>query len=110
MTKEITCAGLVQAYIHRAAAYNGVCTKLVTADGAPIPSATGYVRAGSPIIFPTETVPVSSLLPAFDQYIGTPMDFGRMDTTISDPSVQAQFAWRVGIPNAGQLNALEIDM
>lgn len=107
MTNQITCAGLVQAYIDRAAAYNGVCTKLVTEVGAPIPSATGYVRAGSPIVFPTETVPVSSLLPAFGQYMGTPMDFGRMDTTISDPSVQAQFAWRVGIPNAGQLNALE---
>jgi hypothetical protein len=55
-TKQITCAGLVQAYIKRAAAYNGVRTKLVTADGAPIPPATGTVRAGAPLKFPTDTV------------------------------------------------------
>ena len=30
-----------------------------------------------------------------------------MEPTISDPSVQQQFGMRVGIPNAGQLNALE---
>ena len=41
-----TCQGVVQAYIERAKAYNGVCTALVTADGAPIPAATGMVRAG----------------------------------------------------------------
>jgi Asp-tRNA(Asn)/Glu-tRNA(Gln) amidotransferase A subunit family amidase len=104
---KITCQGLVQAYIDRAKAYNGVCTQLVTEDGKNIPREFGYVRAGSPIKFPTQTVPVSSILPDFDQYIGTPMDFGRMDTTISDPSVQAQFGMRVGIPDAGQLNALE---
>jgi hypothetical protein len=34
-----------------ARAYNGVCTRLVTADGADIASATGYVRA--PLTFPT---------------------------------------------------------
>ena len=38
-TNQITCQGLVQAYIDRAAAYNGVCTQLTTADGAPIPPA-----------------------------------------------------------------------
>jgi len=30
-----------------------------------------------------------------------------MESTISDPAVQQQFGMRVGIPNAGQLNALE---
>ncbi len=30
-----------------------------------------------------------------------------MESTISDPRVQQQFGMRVGIPNAGQLNALE---
>src|SRR4051812_48436711 len=44
---QITCQGVVEAYIARAKAYNGVCTKLVTADGAPIPEATGYTRAGA---------------------------------------------------------------
>jgi amidase len=104
---EITCAALVQLYINRAAAYNGVCTQLVTADGAPIPAATGAVRAGSPLVFPTSTVPVSSVLPDFDQYAGPPIEFGRMEPTMSDPSVQQQFGMRVGIRQAGQLNALE---
>jgi amidase len=104
---EVTCSGLVQQYIDRAKAYNGVCNQLVTADGAPIPPAPGVVRAGSPIEFPTETVPVSSVLPDFDQYVGTPINFGRMEPTISDPSVQQQYGMIVGIPNAGQLNALE---
>lgn len=105
--KAITCQGLVQAYIDRAAAYNGVCTNLVTADGASIPQAYGRVIAGSPQKFPTTTVPVSSVLPNVEQYAGLPLDLGRMETTISDPSVQHQMGMRVGIPNAGQLNALE---
>lgn len=104
---QITCQGLVQSYINRAKAYNGVCTQLVTKDGASIPSATGAVRAGSPIAFPTETVPASRVLPNLDQYAGLPIEYGRMEPTISDPSVQQQFGMRVGIPNAGQLNALE---
>jgi Asp-tRNA(Asn)/Glu-tRNA(Gln) amidotransferase A subunit family amidase len=106
-SNEITCTELVQAYIDRAKAYNGVCTQLLTEDGAPIPPTTGYVRAGAPIEFPTETVPISSILPNFDQYIGLPIDLGRMEATASDPSVQQQFGMRVGIPDAGQLNALE---
>ena len=104
---QITCKGLVQAYVNRAKAYNGMCTALVTEDGAPIPSATGAVRAGSPVTYPTKTVPVSSVLPNVDQYKGLPIEFGRMEPTISDPSVQQQFGMRVGIPDAGQLNALE---
>jgi amidase len=104
---QITCQGLVQAYIDRAKAYNGVCTALVTPDGGSIPSALGAVRSGSPMQFPTKTVPVSSVLPNVDQYKGLPLEFGRMEPTISDPSVQQQFGIRVGIPNAGQLNALE---
>lgn len=104
---RITCTRLVQAYVDRARAYNGVCTRLVTRDGAPVPAATGYVRAGSRIVFPTETVPVSSFLPEFQHYAGRPIEFGRMETTVSDPSVQAQHGARVGIPEAGQLNALE---
>ena len=52
---EITCKGLVQAYMARVKAYNGVCTKLVTADGAAIPVSKGAMRAGAPISFPTKT-------------------------------------------------------
>jgi Asp-tRNA(Asn)/Glu-tRNA(Gln) amidotransferase A subunit family amidase len=104
---QITCQGLVQSYINRARAYNGVCTQLVTRDGAPVAPTKGSVRAGSPIVFPTQTVPASSVLPNLEEYAGLPIEFGRMEPTISDPTVQQQFGMRVGIPNAGQLNALE---
>jgi len=106
-TGQVTCQGIVQAYINRAKAYNGMCTALVTKDGKPIPAAMGPVRAGSPVRYPTQTVPVSSVLPNYDKYLGPPMELGRMESTVSDPSVQSQFGMRVGIPNAGQVNALE---
>ena len=104
---QTSCRAVVQAYIDRARAYNGVCTGLITADGADIPPATGYVRAGSPLQFPTETVAASTVFPDLDQYEGLPLDLGRMEPTVSDPSVMTQMGMRVGIPNAGQLNALE---
>ncbi len=103
---QITCRGLVQLYIDRAKAYNGVADVLVTKDGAPIPPAPGVVRAGSPLKFPTQTVAISTLLPNFDQYAGLPIEFGRMEPTASDPAVQQQYGMTIGIPNAGQLNAL----
>lgn len=104
---QTTCQGVVQAYLDRAKAYNGVCTALVTPDGADIPAATGYVRAGAPLGFPTRTVAASTIFPNLDQYRGKPLDYGRMEKTVSDPSVYAQMGMRVGIPDAGQLNALE---
>ena len=61
-----TCVDVVQAYIDRAKAYNGVCTALITADGAPIAPAAGYVRSGAPLKFPTETVAASSIFPNLD--------------------------------------------
>src|SRR6202035_3465450 len=103
---QITCRGIVQLYINRAKAYNGVSDVLVTKDGAPIPPAPGVVRAGSPLKFPTQTIAVSTLLPDFDQYAGLPIEFGRMEPTASDPSVQQQYGMTIGIPHAGQLNAL----
>ncbi len=60
---ETTCVGVVQAYIERAQAYNGVCTALVTADGADVAPANGYVRAGAPLAFPTKTVKASTIFP-----------------------------------------------
>ena len=42
--RQITCRALVQAYVNRARAYNGVSDRLVTRDGAPIPVARGTVR------------------------------------------------------------------
>ncbi len=103
---QISCQGLVQAYVDRARAYNGACTQLVTADGAPVAPASGPVRAGSAVRFPASTVPVSSILPELDRYAGMPLDLGRMEPTVSDPAVQAQYGMVAGVPNAGQVNAL----
>ena len=104
---QTTCRQVVQAYLDRARAYNGVCTALVTRDGSPIPAAKGYRRAGAPLMFPTKTVKASTVLPDLDRYQGLPLDYGRMEKTVSDPTVSTQMGMRVGIPDAGQLNALE---
>ena len=53
---ETTVVAVVQHYIDRARAYNGVASVLVTEDGAPVPDAVGTVRAGSPLRFPIATV------------------------------------------------------
>src|SRR5688572_25382854 len=103
---QLTCRQLVQAYVDRAKAYNGVSDRLVTRDGAPIPAPRGTVRAGSPLRFPTETVAVTTLLPDYDQYAGPPIELGRMEATASDPDVQQQYGMTVGTPNSGQINAL----
>jgi amidase len=103
---QTTCVAVVRHYIARVRAFNGVSNLLVTADGAAVPAATGTVRAGAPLSFPTETVKASTLLPDLDKYTGTPLEFGRMEATASDPSVQQQFGMIVGKPNAGQVNAL----
>jgi len=104
---QTTCKQVVQAFIARAKAYNGVCTALLTKDGAPVAPSTGMVRAGAPIKYPTQTVAVETEFPGFDQYAGPAFEFGHMETSISDPTVQLQFGLRVGIPEAGQLDALE---
>ncbi len=101
-----TCAAVVAHYVARARAFNGVASRLVTRDGAPVEAATGTVRAGAALRFPTETVPVDRVFPDLDQYRGPPLELGRMEATASDPSVQQQYGMIVGVPNAGQVNAL----
>ncbi|MDP2707390.1 MAG: amidase family protein, partial [Burkholderiales bacterium] len=101
-----TCVDVVRQYIERVRAYNGVASMLVTEDGAAVPEATGTVRGRALLRFPTQTVKASTLLPDLDQYLGPPLEFGRMESTASDPSVQQQFGMIAGIPEAGQLNAL----
>ena len=81
-----TCKQLVEGYLARARAYNGVCTMPVTADGAKIPKVAGVVRAGKPLTFPTQSVAIARLYPDFDQYVGNRPDYGRMEPTKSDPS------------------------
>jgi len=53
---QTTCVAIVQHDLERARAYNGVASMLVTTDGAPIPEATGAVRARAPLRFPTHTI------------------------------------------------------
>jgi Asp-tRNA(Asn)/Glu-tRNA(Gln) amidotransferase A subunit family amidase len=102
-----TCRGVVEAYIERARAYNGICTEIVTADAQLLPPALGAIRAGVRIEFPTQTVAASDVFPDLDEYRGLPLELGRMERTVSDSSVWAQMGMRVGIPDAGQVNALE---
>ena len=45
---EITCVQIVERYIERARAFNGVASVLVTEDGKPVGRVSGTVRAGAP--------------------------------------------------------------
>jgi amidase len=103
---KTTCVEVVQRYLARVRAFNGVCSKLVTKDGAAVPEAIGVVRGSVPIVFPTATVKASTVLPDLDNYKGPPIEYGRMEPTASDRAVQQQFGMILGIPNAGQVNAL----
>ena len=100
------CVAVVRHYLDRVRAFDGVASVLVTEDGTPVADAAGTVRAGAPLRFPTHTVSAATVLPDLDQYCGPPLEFGRMEPTASDPSVQQQFGMIAGIPNAGQVNAL----
>src|SRR5258706_12056594 len=101
-----TCQQIVQAYINRARAYNGSCTRLTTKGGWSIASALDTMRATQQVSFPADTVAVDKILPDFDKYQGLPIEYGRMEATASDPSVQQQYGMVVGVPNAGQVSAL----
>jgi amidase len=101
-----TCVEVVRCYIDRVRAYNGVASVLVTNDGAPVLESPGAMRCGAPLRFPTQTVAGSAILPDLDRYQGPPLEYGRMEPTASDPSVYQQFGMIVGIPKAGQVNAL----
>ena len=103
---ETTCVDVVQSYVDRARAYNGICTQLVTEDGGAMTPGRGTVRAGVPLVFPSTTVAVNELLPDYEDYDGLPIEFGRMEPTRSDPEVQQQYGMVTGMPDAGQLNAL----
>ncbi|NND48773.1 MAG: amidase, partial [Rhizobiales bacterium] len=103
---EITCVEIVQYYIDRAKAFNGVASRLVTEDGAPVAAAPGAIRAGSVLEFPNETVAASDFLPDLDLYRGKPLEFGRMEPTASDPGVAQQYGMITGIADGSQVNAL----
>src|SRR5262245_50090844 len=95
---QLTCRALVQAYVNRARAYNGTCNQLVTEDMAPkfLPNYAEYAAAAA----------ATATLPSGDPRKTPPIEFGRMESTASDPTVQQQFGMAVGIPNAGQVRAI----
>jgi Asp-tRNA(Asn)/Glu-tRNA(Gln) amidotransferase A subunit family amidase len=104
---QISCHSLVEAYVARAHAYNGVTNELVTADGQDVPAVPGVVRAGAPLEYPTKTVKASDIFPDFDQYAGPPIEFGRMEPTATDPTVYQQYGMTVGMPNVAAVNGLQ---
>ena len=101
-----TCVAVVEHYLARVRAYNGVASLLVTEDGASVPAVAGTIRGGAPLRFPTATVPAASVFPDLAKYRGKPLEFGRMEPTASDPSARQQYGMIVGKDGAGQLNAL----
>jgi amidase len=95
---QISCQGLVQAYIDRAKAYNGWGTQLVTEDMAPalLPQYDQYKAA----------VAATQDLPLGDPRKTVPIEFGRMEPTATDPAVRQQYGWIEGIPNSPRTSAL----
>src|SRR5688572_1146950 len=85
-----TVTAVVQGYLARVRAYNGVASRLVTQDGGTAPEAKGVVRAGAALRFPAETVKASAILPDLDKYQGPPIEYGRMEATASRPDVLQQ--------------------
>jgi len=97
----------VQAYIDRAKAYNGTCTALVTLDGAPVSSSDGCGARRCTTQVSNRHCTGVGIFPNVQEYTGLPFELGRIGADDFRPGVQQQFGMRVGIPNAGQLNALE---
>src|SRR5262245_8931134 len=95
---QITCRAFVQAYVNRARAYNGTCNQLVTEEMVPtfLPNYSEYKAA----------VTATAGLRTGDPRKTPPIEFGRMEPTASDPSVQQQYGMTVGVSNAGQARAL----
>jgi len=104
--KNTSVSEVVQVYINRSRKYNGVASMLVTEDGRDASEVTGIVRSGIPLKFPIKTLEASKVLPDLDKYKGPPLEYGRMESTASNPKVYQQFGMIAGMPKAGQVNAL----
>ena len=72
---QITCRGLVQAYVNRANAYNGVCNQLVTEENATtfLPNYAEYKAAVMATLDRRDSDPAKT----------PPIEFGRMEPTAS---------------------------
>src|SRR5512139_3764383 len=69
---KTTVVEIVQQYLARVRAFNGVASMLVTRDGAEVAPATGAVRGGGALKFPPKTKKASDFLPDLDKYKGPP--------------------------------------
>jgi amidase len=98
LSGQITCHALVQSYIDRAKTYNGIGTQAVTEDIAHeiFPDYSDYKAA----------VAKTADLPVGDPRKTVPLEFGRMEPTATDPSVQQQYGWIEGIPHSPRTSAL----
>ena len=84
-SRQITCEKLVQAYINRIRAYDGMCVAPVNPNDANDPQ---------------------NLFPDVAKYTGTPLQPGVMQATVSDPTKQQTYGYIRGVKNAGQLRSL----
>ena len=82
---QITCEKLVQAYINRIRAYDGMCVAPVNPNDASDPK---------------------NFFPEVDKYTGTPLQPGVLQATISDPAKQQTYGYIRGVKNARQLRSL----
>jgi len=88
-----TCVAVVQHYIDRVRAYNGVASALVTTDGASIPEAPGAVRAAISFLLANnafdvrhDLMPLSAFPPAPPKFwqaygAGTPLSLTQLGIT-----------------------------
>lgn len=81
-SRQITCEQLVQAYINRIRAYDGMCV-------APVN--------------PNDASDAKNFFPDIAKYTGTPLQPGVMQATVSDPAKQQTYGYIRGVKNAGQL-------
>jgi Asp-tRNA(Asn)/Glu-tRNA(Gln) amidotransferase A subunit family amidase len=84
-SRQITCEKLVQAYINRIRAYDGMCV-------APVN--------------PNDPNDPNNFFPDVAKYTGTPLQPGVMQATISDPTKLQTYGYIRGTKNAGQLRSL----
>src|SRR6266542_922869 len=84
-SRQITCEQLVQAYINRIRAYDGMCV-------APVN--------------PNDASDAKNFFPDIAKYTGTPLQPGVMQATVSDPAKQQTYGYIRGVKNAGQLRSL----
>ena len=104
---QTTCRQVVQAYIERPRPTTAPAPRWSRPTASRSRRRRARCARARRSRFPTQTVAVSTIFPNFSEYAGLPFELGRMEPTLSDPGVQQQWGMRVGIPNAGQLNALE---